>query len=86
MKTDPWTLADQEQAEVLAAESEGDDHTDCECTGADPFGLLAPDDPMPGPNGCVCGYNGDCNCPFVSESDAEQVSDPGYAFGPPRAG
>jgi hypothetical protein len=19
----------------------------------------------PGPNGCVCGFNGDCNCPFV---------------------
>lgn len=20
----------------------------------------------PGPNGCVCGHNGDCNCPYVS--------------------
>jgi hypothetical protein len=19
----------------------------------------------PGPNGCTCGFNGDCNCPFV---------------------
>jgi hypothetical protein len=26
----------------------------------------------PGPNGCTCGHNGDCNCPFVASpaSDA----------------
>ena len=22
------------------------------------------DDEPPGPNGCTCGHNGDCNCPF----------------------
>lgn len=22
-------------------------------------------DEVPGPNGCTCGFNGDCNCPFV---------------------
>lgn len=22
-------------------------------------------DSTEGPNGCVCGFNGDCNCPFV---------------------
>lgn len=20
---------------------------------------------IPGPNGCTCGFNGDCNCPYV---------------------
>lgn len=27
---------------------------------------------IPGPNGCTCGFNGDCNCPFVS-SDIENA-------------
>lgn len=29
----------------------------------------------PGPNGCTCGNNGDCNCPFVASaaSDATRL-------------
>lgn len=26
----------------------------------------------PGPNGCTCGFNGDCNCPFVASDDADR--------------
>jgi hypothetical protein len=29
-----------------------------------------------GPNGCTCGFNGDCNCAFVIESDAPEAEEP----------
>lgn len=28
-----------------------------------------------GPNGCTCGHNGDCNCPFVPSPDALVIED-----------
>lgn len=32
----------------------------------------------PGPNGCTCGFNGDCNCPYIpSESDIDQLANDG---------
>lgn len=32
----------------------------------------------PGPNGCTCGFNGDCNCPFVASpaSDTTRLVKP----------
>lgn len=32
------------------------------------------DEEEPGPNGCACGFNGDCNCPFVSSAAADTTS------------
>lgn len=27
-----------------------------------------------GPNGCTCGYNGDCNCPFVPSAASDATA------------
>lgn len=29
---------------------------------------------IPGPNGCTCGFNGDCNCPFVPSAASDATS------------
>lgn len=73
MSYDDWKLATPPEYED---EDDAEDcpHCDFGCSECDPNvegGLQFPDtgewplNPTAGPNGCTCGFNGDCNCPFV---------------------
>lgn len=59
---------DHEKGRVLGKECLAVDpfHTSAECFDVEMAkAFMAPDASTPGPNGCVCGNNGDCNCPFA---------------------
>ena len=43
-----------------------EDDFDRTCDRYDDGDYYVDDIPVAGPNGCVCGSNGDCNCPFVA--------------------
>lgn len=62
MTYDSWKLATPPECDEADPNEHrhGDEECACdECTSdRQSYGEL-------GPNGCTCGFNGDCNCPFV---------------------